>query len=106
MATADEIAEVREYVAEPDNSNGWTDTRVGTFIDREDDLFLAAAAIWSATAGAYAGLVNVSESGSSRSLGTLIDNALKMVAFYRGRSAESLVPPDGGYPVISKLVRP
>lgn len=86
MATADQIAEVREYVAEPGIENGWTDDRISTYIERETDLYLAASAIWTAKAARYASLVNVSESGSSRSLGSLIDNANKMAAAYKARS--------------------
>lgn len=86
MASADQIAEVREYIAEPGIDNGWTDERIGQYIDRETDLYLAASAIWTAKAARYASLVNVSESGSSRSLGSLIDNANKMALAYKAKS--------------------
>lgn len=105
MATADEIAEVREYVGEPGDANGWTAARIGVYVDREDDLFLAASAIWSAKAAGYADLVNVSESGSSRSMGQLIDNALKMAKEYAARSAGGS-PTTGDDPIIlTRLVR-
>jgi hypothetical protein len=107
MATAEQIAEVRDYVAEPGIDNGWTDAKVGEYIDREADLYLAAAAIWSAKAASYATMVNVSESGSSRSMGSLIDNALKMAKEYRAKSAESGGPEDPASQaiVLTRLVR-
>jgi hypothetical protein len=97
MATAEQIAEVRDYVAEPGIDNGWTDAKVGEYIDREADLYLAAAAIWSAKAASYA----------SRSMGSLIDNALKMAKEYRAKSAESGGPEDPASQaiVLTRLVR-
>lgn len=105
MATAEQIAEVREYIDEVDDTDGWTSARIGTYVDREGgDLYLASSAIWSAKAAGYARLVNVSESGSSRSLGTLMDNALKMAALYKGKSATTL--PTAGSIILQRLVRP
>ena len=105
MATAEQIAEVREYIDEPDDTDGWTSARIGVYIDREDgDLYLGSSAIWSAKAASYARLVNVSESGSSRSLGTLMDNALKMAALYKGKSPTAA--PAAGVIVLQHLVRP
>lgn len=50
----------------------------------EGSLQLAAAQVWREKAARYAALVDVSESGSSRSLGDLQDNALKMSEHYAG----------------------
>jgi adenine-specific DNA methylase len=105
MATVDQIAEVREYVAEPGITNGWTDERIGEYIDREADLFLAASAIWSSKAASYASLVNVSESGSSRSMGSLIDNALKMAKEFKGRSTTPGSEAVPGDIILTRLVR-
>lgn len=108
MATADQIAEVRDYIAEPTDDNGWTDLRVGQYIDREsDDTYLAASAIWSAKAANYAHLVNVSESGSSRSMGSLLDNALKMAAEYRRKSdaAGGVDDPNSQPIILTRLTR-
>jgi hypothetical protein len=107
MATADQILQVRDYIAELGIENGWTDDKLGEYIDRETDLYLASAAIWSAKAAKYASLVNVAESGSSRSMGSLIDNAIKMAKLYRDKSADSAGPQaDDGAIIITKLVRP
>jgi predicted acetyltransferase len=108
MATADQITEVRVYISEDDDSEEWPDDTVAEFIDRQSGGTLAAASkIWSAKAGKYAAMVNVAESGSSRSLGTLIDNALKMAADYRKQAADAkaaaVVTPTG--PVIHQLSR-
>jgi len=106
MATNDQIAEVREYIAEPGIDTGWTDERIGMYIDREEDLYLAASAIWLSKAAKYASLVNVSESGSSRSLGSLIENAKTMAALFRTKSTDTTGPvvTDGDI-VLTRLVR-
>ena len=106
MATTAQIAEEREYIAEPGIENGWTDDRIAAYIDREGgDLYLAASAIWTAKAARYASLVNVSESGSSRSLGQLIDNANKMAAAYKAKAEQVTPTPTAGDIVLTRLVR-
>jgi adenine-specific DNA methylase len=105
MATPDQIAEVREYIAEAGIANGWTDARIEEYIDREADLYLAASAIWSSKAATYASLVNVSESGSSRSMGSLIDNAIKMAKLYKDKSTVPGGQITPGDIILTRLVR-
>lgn len=78
MATAAEISQLRDYVSEPDDSNGWTDHRLGTYADAATNLHNAAAEVWGVKAGGYSGMVNMYESGSGRSLGDLFKNAIQM----------------------------
>lgn len=105
MATADELTLVREYISEADDANGWTDARIAVFVDQADNLMLAAADVWAVKAGNVASLVNVSESGSSRSLGDLLRQAKEMEAYYRqrGEAAGSVALADG--PVIRRISR-
>jgi hypothetical protein len=86
MATPTDIARVREYIAEADDSNGWTDPRIGMYIDENTGLYAAAADIWGVKASAYAALVDVSESGSSRRMSSLHTNAKEREAYYRSRA--------------------
>lgn len=106
MATPEDIALVREYINEPDDTNGWGDQRVTTFVDGTANLAYAAADIWAVKAGTAAGLVNVSESGSSRSLGDLLKQAKEMEAMYRTRGDRMATPAvvDRG-PVIGRITR-
>lgn len=106
MAEAEDIALVREYVAEPDIAGAWSDERIGGFVDREPNVYYAAAEIWAVKAGQAATLVNVAESGSSRSLGDLLKQAREMEAYYRGRgdALEAPVLTDSG-PVIRRISR-
>lgn len=105
MATADDIALVREYVNEPDvGGTAWTDVRITVFIDGTSTLTYAAADIWAVKAGQAAGLVNVTESGSSRNLGDLLKHAQLMEAHYRKRGDAETAPIDDG-PVIRSISR-
>lgn len=88
MATAAEIDRTRDYIAEPNDQNGWTDARIGQYIDEAASLYAAAAEIWSVKAAAYAALVDVAESGSSRSMGSLQAQALIMEKKYREKASE------------------
>jgi hypothetical protein len=51
----------------------------------------SAASVWGSKAAEYAGLVNVSESGSSRSLGDLHKNALAMQKSFESKDAAAIV---------------
>lgn len=104
MATPEEIAELRDLIAEPTDTNGWTDTKVAQYIDRYTTLNGAASAAWASKAAGYATLVDVSESGSSRKLSDLFNNAIKLRDYYKGLDDETLVPVDTG-PVIRTIRR-
>lgn len=82
MAEPGDIAKVREYVGEPNVSEGWTDERIASFIDGAKNLKLAASEIWIVKAGTFSAVVDVTESGSSRKMGSLQDKALKMAGYY------------------------
>jgi hypothetical protein len=84
VATASEIAYVRELINEPDENGAWSDDRISEFIEqnRNSDgtvnLKLPASDIWGVKAVAFSQLVDVSESGSSRKMSQLFENALKL----------------------------
>jgi len=82
MATADDVAAFRLLIAEPDETT-YTDAELGGILDSAPSANSAAAAIWTQKAAAAAELVNVSESGSSRSLGDLQTKALNMAKVFR-----------------------
>lgn len=81
MATAEEIEGLRLLVAEPDETT-YTDAALGGILDAASSPNEAAATIWTQKAAAAATLVNVSESGSSRSLGDIQKNALAMAKVF------------------------
>lgn len=63
----------------------WSDTDLDDLLTANGgDMRLAAADVYDRLAAQYSSLVNVSESGSSRSMGDMYKNALAMAAHYRG----------------------
>jgi|SRR5918994_7434288 hypothetical protein len=98
MATPTEIARLRRLIGEPNDTAPWTDAVLADIIDNSDDLDLAALEVWEAKAASAASLVDTAESGSSRRLSQMHDQALKMVAHYRAATAVTSQPPDlAGY---------
>lgn len=106
MATEAQILEVRDYIAEEDDTNGWTDEKIGAYVDAAANTHIAAANIWSAKATRYSTLVDVSESGSTRRLGSLLDNALRLSKQFRTSGAELVIATSETTFVITKLTRP
>ena len=79
MATDAEIATLRRMTALTDQDETYTDSLLGGLID---DLGFnsAAAQVWKERAAGAAGLVDITESGSSRSLSQLAKSYLSMAS--------------------------
>ena len=91
MATAGEIAALRLLIAE-ETEERYTDATLSTRLDTASETRVAYE-IWTEKAAYYTALVDTSEGGSSRSMGSLQDKALKMVAMFKDRlDAEAEVP--------------
>lgn len=83
-----------------------SDTELGNIIDyNSEDLDASASYAWEQRAAKYHGLVNVSESGSSRSLGDLYKNAIAMAAYYRGKKTDGVDDPDDPGPARTRTGR-
>jgi hypothetical protein len=78
MATQEEIDQARTLV--PDTT--LTDEQINAIIDGSDCMNQAVGKIWGELAGRLSNLVNISEAGSSRSMGDLQKNALAMAKYY------------------------
>jgi hypothetical protein len=79
MASEDEIATLRRMTALDPADPVYTDSLLGGMID-DLGMQAAAAQIWHEKAAAAAGLVDTSESGSSRSLSQLRTGYLDMAS--------------------------
>ena len=80
MATAADIARMRRLVGETQ----LTDAELGAIIDSSKNFDMAVAEVWESLAAEYSTITNLSEAGSSRSLGDLFKNAQAMAQYYRG----------------------
>lgn len=87
MATPEEISALKRRIGETTLS----DEELGLIFDREGNLDGATGAVWEMKAAEYSELVNVSEAGSSRSLGDLYKNAVAMAKYWRD-SQHSITP--------------
>jgi hypothetical protein len=90
MATQEEINEARALV--PDTN--LTDDQIGAIIDGSDCMNQAVGKMWGELAGRLANLVNISEAGSSRSMGDLQKNALSMAKYYADLGCGDSTPVD------------
>jgi hypothetical protein len=106
MASAEDIALLRAMIGEPDNAEPWTDEVLSAMIDAAASLESAALSAWTAKAATYAGMVDTTESGSSRRLSQLQEQALKMVAFFRQASDTPEVEDLTGYAYTIAIERP
>lgn len=108
MATPEEIATLRLLIAETDEAT-YNDTVLGARLDAAaGNGNLVAYEVWTEKAAAAAQLVNTSEGGSSRSLGDIYEQALKMAATFAERATSPVTPPTATSQGlrIKRLVRP
>lgn len=77
MATADEVTRLRRITDLAADDPIYTDSLLGQLID-DLGIETAASQVWKEKAATLAGLVDTTESGSSRRLSQLYDQALKM----------------------------
>ena len=107
MASSEELAALRLLISEPDEET-YTDSQLYALLDSVGNQFEIAYRIWTEKAAATAGLVDISEGGSSRKMGDLFEQALEMAEQMRLRAISASQPPDGsGSGIrIRKLTRP
>lgn len=86
MATTEQLAAIRLLIG----AGALQDAEINSLIDQattdgETDMLLAQASVWEALAARYHGLVDTSESGSSRSMSQMFKNATSMAAAIRAQ---------------------
>lgn len=90
MAAPALIAELRRLVDEP-TTDTYSDVELGDKLDSSaGDVHMAAYLVWTEKAASYASMVNVSESGSSRSMGDMYKNALNLANHHIALSSQSI----------------
>lgn len=87
MATSDEVKALRALLGPAVGE--YTDPQLSDMLDAAGgDVNVVAANLWSGYASSSATLVNISESGSSRSMGDIYKNAMAMAKYFRGLSED------------------
>jgi hypothetical protein len=102
MATADEVAALRLFVSEPDDST-YTDIMLSTILDAAVSTNAAAYEIWLQKAAGYSDVVDISEGGSQRKNSDLYKNAVTMAGLFKARVELDAL--GDGRTRITKLVR-
>lgn len=103
--TLEDLSVLRHYADEQSDSI-YADAFLQDVIDRNTgDLYAAAAEVWGMKAARAAKLVNVSESGSSRSLAQKAEQARSMAVYYRNMSP-TVVTDQSGQTATRPIIRP
>lgn len=99
MATDEQLEDLKRLIGDTE----WTDEDLDQLIDEKaGNIQAAAASVWESQAASYSQIVDITESGSSRKMGDLFDNAMKMAAYFNGQAN----PVDtSGSTRIGKIVR-
>lgn len=94
MATIQQVSALRLLVAEADDADPYTTAALFARIDAaNDNLDQLAYEIWTEKAASYAGLVDISEGGSSRKSGDMYEQALSMAKVFADRVVTGDSPP-------------
>lgn len=92
MASTADLLKLRRMTNETDSAGAYSDEFLNELIDRNvNNLNASAAEVWTLKAAATAGLVDITESGSSRKMSSMYSQALEMVRFYSAAEAEDPV---------------
>lgn len=106
--TDEDLAALRELIAEPYSAE-WDDVRLTAAYDAAGhSLNGAAARLWRVKANAAAALVDVTENGSSRKLGSLYGQLIKVAETYEAAAAAEDTSPAAaaGRVRVRQIVRP
>ncbi len=103
MASAEEIAEVRDNTDEPTSVN-FDDSVINALIDASG-VERASEIIWLKKAARLADLVNMSEAGASRSYGDLSRNALTMAKEFGARADKAIATTPTTATTVGRIVR-
>lgn len=86
MATLEQITLLRSMINQPTNEQPWTDDVLSVVIDSATSLDAAAATVWEGKAASVAHLVDISEGGSSRKMGDLYEQFIKMATLFSNKA--------------------
>lgn len=92
MADQEDINEVRTMLGPNSVIEGWSDEKISDELDEGNSPAIIARKYWESRMAVNSNLADVTESGSSRKLQQVFQNAQALAAYYRG--AEAAEDPD------------
>lgn len=92
MASEADIIIVRDNLGPDSLAEDWSDFKIGLLLDSGMSTTAVIRQYWNFRAASTAAFVNISESGSSRSLSDVHKQALDMLKYWDARLAEENAP--------------
>ena len=106
MASPEALQELRAKIGDTEEPYTYADEVLNAALDAaDDDSDKVAASIWRTKAASYAGMVDISEAGSSRKNSDLFKNAQAMADFYT-KEDDAETGAGVTYTTTRKIVRP
>lgn len=88
MASSADIQAVKDNLPPDAEALGWNDVKITASLDATSSVPRSTRDFWQWRAAATQELVNINESGSSRSMEAIWDHAMKMLAYWDGRVSQ------------------
>jgi len=99
--------ELRLKLGEPSETDGsiFSDDEVDVMLKVSGNILQATVAGWEHKASHFAGLVDVTDGAASRKLGSLLDNAEKMLKYYQRKLAFGPESPSRTRTRVGRIIR-
>jgi hypothetical protein len=105
MATPEQIEAVKDLLPDDAADYGWDDDKISEQIDAGVTGNALLLAFWDKVTSSTVGIVDMSESGSSRSLSQLNKQAMAMAKMYRDLLEKETNPPAPTTGIFSRPIR-
>lgn len=86
MASEADIEAVKDLM--PGSDEDWDDQKIGIYLDAGRSIAKVMQLFWESRASKLHTMIDISESGSSRSLSRLYDNAMKLAEYWDAKVAK------------------
>lgn len=89
MAEPAQIEMVKDLLPADAAEDGWNEEKISVYLDGGSSVYQAVALFWEGKAARLYQMIDVSEAGSSRSLGQVYDNARSMAEYWRDQEEQA-----------------
>lgn len=87
MADAGDVANVQDLLPDTADADGWTSEKISVYLDADRSVYEVLQTYWESKVAKLYAMIDVSESGSSRSLSQIVQNAKAQAEYWRDRVA-------------------
>lgn len=86
MADQADIENVKDLLPAEAETEGWDDAKIAVYLDGDRTVFQVVQTYWESKSSKLYAMIDVSESGSSRSLSKIYENAKGQAEYWRDRA--------------------